>query len=244
MNALILAAGYGTRLAAIAKNKPKPLLEVAGKSLIDHCVDKLKPVKGLEEVVVVTNNKFYDQFIEWAKTHTQVKVRIVNDGTNSPEDRLGSVGDIDFVWSKEKQPKDWLILGGDNLFDQDMNQFMTLAREKSPAMTVGMYDIGDIAAATKFGVMSVDKTGKVTELQEKPAKPATSLISMCMYYFPKETLGYVLEYKRTAKNLDTAGSYIQWLVQNKNVYGFQFRGKWYDIGSIESLEEAQKHYQQ
>ena len=242
MNALILAAGYGTRLAAVAQNRPKPLLEVSNKPLIDYSVEKLKTVKGLEEIVVVSNNKFYDQFCDWAKVHAPLKIRVVNDGSNTPEDRLGSVGDMNFVWKNEKTAKDWLVLGGDNLFDQDLNASLDFARAKAPAVTIGMYDIGDIDAAAKFGVLSVDKTGKVTDFQEKPAKPATSLISMCFYYFPKETAGYIQEYAQSAKNLDTAGSYIQWLVQKKNVYGFQFRGKWYDIGSVESLREAQKYF--
>jgi glucose-1-phosphate thymidylyltransferase len=241
MNALILAAGYGTRLASVAKNKPKPLLEVSGKPLIDYTVDKLKPVKGLSEIVVVSNDKFYNDFCAWAKTH-DFKIRIVNDGSTAPENRLGSVGDIDFVWKHEKTPTDWLIVGGDNIFDQDMNEFMNVARGKAPAVTVGIYDIGDISAASKFGVLTLDQNKKVIDFQEKPEKPATSLIAMCLYYFPKETLGYIDEYRKEAESLDTAGSYIKWVAKKKNVYGFQFRGKWYDIGSIESLQEAQKDF--
>ena len=242
MRALILAAGYGTRLAAVAKDTPKPLLTVAGKGLIDHAVNKLKTVNGLSEIVVVTNNKFDRVFEQWAKTHGDVKIRVVNDGTNSPEERLGSVGDIHFVWSNEKELDDWLIIGGDNLFDQDLNQFMDLAKLKAPAVTIGLYNIGDIAAATKFGVCGVNSEGKIISFQEKPAKPLSSLITMCLYYFPKQSLDYIKEYKKESKALDAAGSYIQWLSEKKNVYGFQFGGKWYDIGSIESLQDAQQHF--
>ena len=243
MNALILAAGYGTRLAAVAKNTPKSLLMVAGKFLIDHTVDKLKAVVGLDEIVVVTNNKFYGQFCEWSKTHHGIKIRVINDGTNSSDDRLGSVGDIHFVWQNEKKPDDWLIIGGDNVFDQDLNQFMVFARGQSPSVTIGVYDVGDIASATKFGVSALGDGGRVTSFQEKPEKPASSLITMCLYYFPRQTLGYIEEYRKESNALDAAGSYIQWLVKNKNVYGFQFKGKWYDIGSVESLKEAQEYFQ-
>ena len=242
MKALILAAGYGTRLAAIAKDTPKPLLDVAGKALIDYTVEKLKEVKGLTEIVVVTNNKFYDVFCKWAKTHADFKMRIVNDGTNVPEERLGSVGDINFVWAHEAEKDDWLIIGGDNIFIEDLNQFMSMAIAKKPAMTIGLYDIKDIAGATKFGVAAIDAQGKVISFEEKPAQPKSSLIVMCLYYFPKETLGYIEEYKAVSKALDAAGSYIAWLSQKKNVYGFQFSGKWYDIGSIESLQEAQEFF--
>ncbi len=242
MKALILAAGYGTRLAAVAKDTPKQLLTVAGKPLIDYTVNKLRTAPGLSEIVVVTNNKFYNHFCDWAKAHQGVNIRVVNDKTNSPEERLGSVGDIHYVWVNEAVVDDWLIIGGDNLFDQDLNQFMALAVAKTPAVTIGVYDIHDIAAATKFGISTLDKEGKVISFQEKPAKPLSSLITMCLYYFPKQTLEYIKDYKNESKALDAAGSYIQWLVEKKNVYGFKFGGKWYDIGSIESLQEAQAHF--
>ena len=90
--------------------------------------------------------------------------------------------------------------------------------------------------------MGVDQNKRVTCFQEKPKEPVSSLVAMCVYYFPKETLVYLDEYLSVSKAVDAAGSYIQWLSEKKNVYGFQFSGKWYDIGSIESLEEARAHY--
>ncbi len=242
MKALILAGGYGTRLAAIAKNTPKPLLTVADKPLIDYAVEKLRPVVGLTEIVVVTNNKFYENFLQWAKSHTGTEIRVVNDGTNTNEERLGSVGDLNYVWSKERVADDWLIIGGDNLFDQGLEVFMSWAVSKEPAVTIGLYDIGDIKAAVKFGVCALDKEGKVISFQEKPEHPASSKIAMCLYYFPKETLGYIEEFRKESNTLDAAGSYIKWLSEKKNVYGFNFSGKWYDIGSIESLEDARAHF--
>ncbi len=242
MKVLILAAGYGTRLAAVAKDTPKPLIPVNGRPLIDYIVDKIAKIPTLTEVVVVTNNKFTSHFQAWGNTRRDVRVRVVNDGTNAPEERLGSVGDINFVWARETVLDDWLIVGGDNLFDQDLAVFMQTAAAKTPAITIGVYDIKDIAGASKFGVVGLDANGKVVEFQEKPAKPVSSLITMCLYYFPKSTLAYLPEYLSQSKALDAAGSYIQWLSQKKTVYGFNFQGKWYDIGSIADLEEAQKNF--
>ncbi len=242
MKVLILAAGYGTRLAAVAKDMPKPLIPINGRPLIDYVVDKIAKIPGLSEVVVVSNNKFTGHFQQWGKTRQDVRVRVVNDGTNTPEERLGSVGDINFVWVREAVLDDWLIVGGDNLFDQDLGVFMLTAVAKAPAITIGVYDIKDIAGATKFGVVGLDANNKVVEFQEKPAQPVSSLITMCLYYFPKVTLAYLPEYLSQSKALDAAGSYIQWLSQKKTVYGFNFQGKWYDIGSVQDLEEAQKNF--
>ena len=192
--------------------------------------------------MVVSNNKFTPHFKQWASSRKGVPIRVVNDGTNTPEERLGSVGDIRFVWERESSLDDWLIIGGDNLFDGDLSPFVDYAIAKDPAVTIGIYDIHDIQAATKFGVLGIDKNNKVISFQEKPAKPASSLITMCLYYFSKQTLGFLTEYLKESKAVDAAGSYIKWLSEKKNVYGFQFTGKWYDIGSIESLEEARSHF--
>ncbi len=242
MKALVLAGGYGTRLAAVVKDLPKPLIPVNDRPLIDHIVVSLKNIPSLTEIVVVTNNKFANHFESWAKTHQDLKIRVINDGTNTPEERLGSVGDINYVWKKEKELDDWLIIGGDNLFDQSVKAFLDFALKHSPAISIGVYDIHDKKAATKFGVIGLDSQNKVTSFEEKPAEPKSSLITMCLYYFPKETLVYLSEYLSVSKALDAAGSYIQWLSQKKNVYGFQFSGKWYDIDSVQSLNEASEHF--
>jgi glucose-1-phosphate thymidylyltransferase len=243
MKALILAAGYGTRLASVIKNTPKPLITVGDRPLIDYVVDKLLVIKILREIVVVSNNKFTPHFQKWANdTGRKIPIRVVNDGTNTPEERLGSVGDIRFVWQKEASLDDWLIIGGDNLLDGDLFHFMDFAVTKSPAISVGVYDIHDIQAATKFGVLAIDANQKVISFQEKPKNPASSLITMCLYYFPKQTLAYLEEYLNVSKAVDAAGSYIKWLSEEKNVYGFQFSGKWYDIVSLEYLDEARAHF--
>ena len=242
MKVLILAAGYGTRLASVIKDTPKPLIPVGNRPLIDYVVDKLQGIKSLTEIVVVSNNKFSSHFERWAKARAGIPIRVVNDGTNTPEERLGSVGDIRFVWQRESLQDDWLIIGGDNLFDQDVSVFMEFARSKTPAISIGVFDIKDIGAATKFGVVALGKDQRVTSFQEKPKMPLASTIAMCVYYFPKQTVGYLEEYLGQSNAVDAAGSYIQWLSEKKNVYGFQFSGKWYDIGSIESLEEARANF--
>ncbi len=242
MKVLILAAGYGTRLAAIVKDTPKPLIPVNAHPLIDHIISRCKNISSLNEIVVVSNNKFFSNFQKWAQNHKDIKIRIVNDGTDTPEQRLGSVGDINFVWKLEKESDDWLVIGGDNLFEQNLQDFMNFALKKAPAITIGVYDTQDIKGATKFGVIALDSNKKVVSFEEKPAVPKSSLITMCLYYFPKATVGYLEEYSRESKALDAAGSYIQWLSVKKNVYGFQFNGKWYDIGSVESLNEAREHF--
>ena len=244
MEVLILAGGYGTRLYPLVTDTPKPLLKINDKkSLIDFTLDKVYPLEGLTRIYVVTNNKFYDNFVEWEKTlkDKPCPIKIINDGTNTPEDRLGSIGDIHFVIKNENIQDDLVVIGGDNLFDYELKDFIQFAGKSKPYVTVGLYDIKDISQATKFGVVGLGND-TISSFEEKPKEPRSSLIAMCLYYFPREMLASVGEYLNETKKADKAGEYIQWLFQKTDVYGFTFQGQWYDIGSIESYRAAQEAF--
>lgn len=245
MKALILAAGYGTRLYPLTEDTPKPLLPVGPKLLVDHILDKIKALPGLDEVLVITNDKFEGHFQKWAKEIAKkfpVPITIINDRTTSNEDRLGSVGDINFAVRDRKINADLLVLGGDNLFDYSLADFLKFARAKAPAVSIGLYDIHNLRDATMYGVAQLDSQGKVVLFEEKPAKPKSTLIAMCFYYFPYKTLAYLPEYIKASGKLDKAGDYIRWLAEEKGVYGFKFDGKWYDIGSLEAYRDAQRDF--
>jgi glucose-1-phosphate thymidylyltransferase len=245
MKALILAAGYGTRLYAIVKDIPKALLPINDRPLSNYILDRLKTIPVLDEVIVVTNNKFYQQFVEWTESLKDLypfKLKVVNDGTNTPEDRLGSIGDIDYTLKDSNICDDVLVVGGDNLFDFNIKDYIDFASAKENSVTMGLYDIGSIEEATKFGVAALDEKCKIVSFEEKPAKPKSSLVAMCFYYLPKKSLNLVGEYLSEVKKSDTAGDYIRWLYSKNDVYGFKFSGKWYDIGSVEAYQEAQKEF--
>jgi glucose-1-phosphate thymidylyltransferase len=242
MKALILAAGYGTRLRAIAKNKAKALLKVGGQSIIDHILDHLRSLAQLNEVMVVTNAKYFVDFSHWAEIHSaseSFKITVVNDRTTSNEDRLGSIGDIDYVLRYLSVDDDLLVVGGDNLFNFDIDAFAAFASQKSDHVSMGVFDIRDKSQAGKFGVVELGQDKRIISFEEKPRKPKSSLIAMCFYYFPKKSLGLIEKYLVQSGKSDRSGDYIIWLMGRSEVYGYEFSGKWFDIGSVESYNEAQ-----
>lgn len=244
MKVLILAAGYGTRLYALVKDRPKALLEINGRPLINYILDRIKGIKDLNEVILVTNNKFCTIFQEWADQQTTFghDIRIVNDGTTTPEDRLGSIGDIDFAFKEAQINDDVLVIGGDNLFDYNITEYIEFAQAKSSSVSIGLYDIGDLKEATKFGVVGLDDQDKIVSFEEKPEQPQSTLVAMCFYYLPKNSLGLIHQYLVESTESDTTGDYIRWLYLKNDVYGFKFTGKWYDIGSVEAYKEAQEKF--
>jgi len=93
MKALILAAGYATRLYPLTKEKPKPLLVVGKKPIIDYLIHKLDGLDELDTIYIVTNQKFYGIFEDWLRgLKSKKQVVLVNDGTTKYEDRLGAIG--------------------------------------------------------------------------------------------------------------------------------------------------------
>ncbi|HDN86344.1 MAG: hypothetical protein DRP68_01175 [Candidatus Omnitrophota bacterium] len=241
MNILILAAGYGTRLYPLTLNTPKALLLINQKSLLTYLVEKIDRVKKVEswkEIVVVTNNKFYQQFILWRDGLERKDITILNDGSNSPQDRRGVIGDIKFAIGEAKGH--WLILGADNFFDWELDNFIKFALEKIPYPTVGIYDVREKHLATQLGVVRISKDGIIEELIEKPKEPQSSLIATCIYFFPQQSLKFLDHYLSIYKFGDMAGQYIAWLVKKLPVYSFLFEGTWLDIGTKKTLMEAER----
>jgi glucose-1-phosphate thymidylyltransferase len=242
MKALILAAGYATRLYPYTKNFPKPLLEVNQKPIIEYLIAKLDELTGLSEILVVTNGRFCPYFEKWKKTlKTRKKIRIINDLTQSPKERLGAIGDMNFVFGKTGFKDDYLVIGGDNFFQEPLSKFVQEAKKSTRAVTIGVCDIKKISEARNYGVVKLDKGRRIVEFWEKPARPKSSLVAMCLYYFPASQVGFIREYlSDPANHSDAAGAYIGWLTHNKIVKAVVFKNSWVDIGSIQAYKKVNK----
>jgi glucose-1-phosphate thymidylyltransferase len=241
MNVLILAAGYATRLYPLTLHKAKPLLEVAGKPMINWVLDNLAAVPDLETVYVVTNNKFVKDFQAWAEGYRKKKsgfeIKIIDDGSTDDSDKLGAIGDICLVITREELAEDDLIVvAGDNLFSEPLLDF---AREaKKSEATLATYDVGDLEAIKKYSSITVDSSGVITQFEEKPPEPKNTIAGIALYYFSREIVPLFTTYIAAGNNPDQPGRFIQWLYQRKPVKAYQIKGTWFDIGSKETLEQA------
>jgi glucose-1-phosphate thymidylyltransferase len=243
MNVLILAAGYATRLYPLTLNKAKPLLVVGGKPIIEWLVDNLSGIPDLETTYIVTNDKFAADLQTWSqsyqKRHPEFKFRIINDGSTSDEDKLGAIGDINFVVTQENLSEtSLLIAAGDNLFTNSLADFVEYARNTD--VTIAAYDVGDSEAIKKYGNVSVDADGILTRFEEKPQKPQGTLAAIALYYYSPAVLSLLKTYLSAGNNPDQPGRFVQWLYTRKPVKTFQIKGRWLDIGSKETLENADK----
>ena len=243
MNVLILAAGYATRLHPLTLNKAKPLLEIAGKPMIAWVMENLRGIEGIETVYIVTNAKFASDFEKWTKEYQDenpgVHFKVINDGSTSDEDKLGAIGDINLVLTREQlTEKDLLIVAGDNLFSDSLSKFVEQAREAEAAVAV--YDVGKLEEVRKYSNVQVDSQGVITHFEEKPQKPTNTLTAIALYYFAAPVLSLFTTYIAAGNNPDQPGRFIQWLYTRKPVKTVLVTGKWFDVGSKETLEEANR----
>lgn len=241
MNVLILAAGYATRLYPLTLKKAKPLLEVAGKPMIEWVLDNLAPVPDIETVYVVTNNKFAKDFESWAENYRHRQpdrsFQIVNDGSMSDGDKLGAIGDINLVITREGLSRsDLIVVAGDNLFSESLAAFV--AHAQGSQATLATYDVGDLEAIKKYSSITINQEGVITEFEEKPAKPKSTLTGIALYYYARATVSLFTTYLAAGNNPDQPGRFVQWLYTRTPVKTFQITGTWFDIGSKATLEEA------
>jgi len=243
MNVLILAAGYATRLYPLTLDKAKPLLAVAGKPMLAWVVDNLRGVAGIKTVYIVTNAKFASDFETWAKNYQRknpkLRFKVVNDGSTDDNNKLGAIGDINLVLTRENVGNsDLLVIAGDNLFRESLKRFIDYA--KKTEATVGVHEITDADAIKKYGVVTVDADGVITNFEEKPKEPKSNLAAIALYFYSKDILPLFTTYIAAGNNPDQPGLFLQWLYPRKPVKTFEITGQWLDIGSKATLEEANK----
>ena len=184
MKAVILAAGYATRLYPLTLDRPKALLDVGGRPMVEHLLEQLQGVEGLDGIYLVTNSKFAGAFRDWASGWAGTEVRIVDDGTVDEETKLGAIGDLELTIRQAAIDDDLIVLAGDNLFSESLAPFGEFARQKN-APALGVYDVGDLEAIRRYNAIELDEDDRLTFFEEKPEQPRSTLTGIALYFYPR-----------------------------------------------------------
>ena len=236
MKAVLLAAGYGTRLRPLTDDRPKQLLPLGGRPMLDWLLDRIREVGEVDAIHLVTNSRFAPDFAAWAEPHG---VSVHDDGTTSNEDRLGAVGDLGLVLERAGLAGEELLVLGDDLFEFSLADYAAWWRDKPrPASAAPLYDLGDLELATHYGIAHTDDEDRIVSVVEKPSDPHSTLAATLTYLLPPEHAGLIPTYLEEGQNPDNAGSLLAWLARRERVYGYRFDGRWYDIGNHGQLLDA------
>jgi glucose-1-phosphate thymidylyltransferase len=253
MKAIILAAGYATRLYPLTENFPKPLLEVGGKTILDHLIDQLKTITDIDHAYIVTNHRFHGHFTDWARkraenirsetqAHTGLRTDILDDGTASNDDRLGAVGDIQFAVEARDITDDAIVLAADNILQFPIQKFVNTFKS-NPVSHITVRHNPDYEDRKRRGNVKLDENNKVTEFIEKPEEPISEWSVPPFYIYPSTTLPRIKAYITSGGNPDAPGHFAEWLHKQETVYAYKIEGSVLDIGNHESLAEARAFFE-
>ena len=176
MKAILLCAGFGTRMYPLTQDRAKPLLPVAGKPIVGHLVDQLDACKCFDDIIVVANERFHHQFVEWGDD----RVTILNDGATDNDNRLGAVQDLAWTVRKHGIDEPVFVSAGDNLFRNVIGPFVTDYRQR-PRNLVACYREPDPEKLKRTGVAEISGDGRLVRLVEKPTSPATEWACPALY---------------------------------------------------------------
>ena len=238
MKCILLCAGYATRLFPLTENFPKALLEIGGRPLLDYVLDEVNKLEEVDEIYVITNDRYAGHFEKWADEKNNVKpITVYNDHTTSNDDRLGAVGDIKYTIDNANIDDDILIIAGDNLFEFSLRGMVDKFHEKQAAVVGGQVE-NNKALLTRLGVLEADENGLVIGMEEKPAEPKGNIKSAAIYLYPRETIKLFNEYLEEGNNPDAPGYFLNYLYKKTPVYVNCFEEEWFDVGTHETLAEV------
>lgn len=227
---IILAGGFATRLWPLTEHTAKPLLTVAQKPILEHILDSLPADIG---VTITTNAVFvHDMHAFIEKAHPRQRVSVFQEDGHSEQQKTGALAAAALTVRECDIVDDILLLGGDNLFGFDLEEFITTAQQLQTPH-VATYDIGSTAAARQFGV-AVTKLGstEIVQFLEKPEHPPSTLVATAAFYIPRAYLPQMHDYA-AEHNDDIGGLFEHYLSLGIRCDAYPFEEYWYDIGSFQ-----------
>jgi len=242
MKVIVLAGGYATRLWPLTITRPKPLLPLGNKLIIDYIIEKAQKLSP-EKIIVSTNKAFRKDFEKWWESRRKNgvfeknEVDIFVEQTVREEEKLGTIGALKLLFDSFG-PDDYLIVAGDNIFSYELTDFYKEYNKKDPLVAV--YDIKDKTLVSIYSQVILDKERRIIKFEEKPSNPITSLIATACYAFPPKIVDLLKEYLESGGKKDAPGFFIEWLHKRESIYAYIFEGYWFDIGTPRTYLEAHR----
>ncbi len=254
MIAMILAGGQGTRLGVLTKQTAKPAVPFGGKyRIIDFALSNCAN-SGIKNIGVVTQyqplelNEHIGKGAAWGLTSRSGGATILQPYSSSDGEKWfkGTANAIyqNISYIDSLDPKYVLILSGDHIYKMDYAAMLEDHIKNKASLTVGVIPV-PMKEASRFGIMNTDQNGRIIEFEEKPAQPKSNLASMGIYIFNWETLRrYLVEDQAKNREMEDFGKNVipAYLSNAENCFAYSFEGYWKDVGTIESLWEANMEF--
>lgn len=240
MKNIVIAAGYATRLGELTRNFPKPLLKIGESTILGRMLDDIDRIPDIDEHIIITNHRFAHIFEEWASQQSYSKpVTIVDDGTSDNETRLGAVCDLLFAMDKLSINDDMLVVAADNILMFSFREFVDFAKSKESSCIM-CHEQPSIERLQRTGVVVLDDDCKVLDMEEKPQVPKSHWAVPPFYIYLRKDLDLVRHSVENGCGKDAPGNLAHYMVDNTVMYAWPMSAGRFDIGSLDSYEEAMK----
>ena len=242
MKAIILAAGFSTRLYPVTKNFPKALLPIGNKTIVSYVVEEILAIKQIDEICLITNHCFFQLFKDWKeKNFPKKKIQIINNKVDCLEKRMGAIGDLNFVLEKTGWQDDILVVASDTLTSLKINKLLAFFK-KNRGVVTGVFKAKDKSEIAHRLGCALIKENRLDGFIEKPTHPQSLYMGVPYYIFPKESLPLVRQYAKIGKNLDSPGSILTYLIGKIPTYAYrQDDGYYFDVGTVETYNTVKHH---
>ena len=238
MKNIVIAAGYATRLGELTKNFPKPLLKIGENTILGRMLDDIDKIPEIDEHIIITNHKFAGIFEEWASKQSYMKpVKIVDDGTETNDTRLGAVCDLLFAMDKLKIDDDMLVVAADNILFFSFQEFVDFAKEKGTSCIM-CHEQPSIEKLQRTGVIVLDDSDKVLNMEEKPQEPKSHWAVPPFYIYLKKDLDKVRHSVENGCGKDAPGNLAHYMVEQVEMHAWKMTAGRFDIGSLDTYKEA------
>lgn len=245
MKTIVLAAGYATRLYPLTENFPKPLLEIGNNTILGRMLDDIDTIPEISEHIIVTNHKFASIFRDWVADRQAGRasspIYVLDDGSITNENRLGAVRDLLLALMDFDICEDILVVAADNILEFSFRGFVEAFKEKKTSMIMCHYE-PEIYKLQRTGVIEVDDDMKVLQMQEKPEVPVSHWAVPPFYIYRKEDLPLVRGSIAHGCGTDAPGNLAHYLVEQTTLHAWPMPGGRFDIGSLDTYEEARRKY--
>lgn len=244
MKTIVIAAGYATRLYPLTENFPKPLLEIGNDTILGRLIKDIDGIDAIDEHIIVSNHKFAHHFEAWAKARqTRCPIRILDDGTETNETRLGAVRDLLMAIKRCHVEDDMLVVAADNLLDFSLKGFVEAAYSQGTSMLM-CYEEPELKKLQRTGVLEVDDNMRVLSMEEKPQVPKSHWAVPPFYVYLKADLPLIRTCLDHGCGSDAPGNLARYLSGQTILHAWPMPGSRFDIGSLDTYAEAKKLFGQ
>ena len=243
MKNIVIAAGYATRLGELTKNFPKPLLKIGENTILGRMLDDIDRIPEIDEHIIITNHKFAGIFADWSakQTSCKKKITIVDDGTETNDTRLGAVCDLLFAMEKLNIDDDMLVVAADNLLFFSFQEFVDFAKQKGTSCIM-CHEQPSIEKLQRTGVVELDADMKVLGMEEKPQVPKSHWAVPPFYIYLRKDLPLVKHSVENGCGKDAPGNLTHYMVEHTTMHAWPMSAGRFDIGSLDTYEEAVKRF--